>query len=158
MVDLTAAAAALTSLKSAYELAKAMGGIRDAVKFQEKAFELQREILAAQQNALNAQAEQSSLLDSIRLLEKQNSDARSWEKDRKRYELKTFGVGVFVYRLKPQKKNAEPIHLLCTNCFTKNRKSILQDLGGSGGGRRVRRCPSCMTTFTLPTDVLSVAG
>ena len=44
--------ATLSSLKSAYDIAKAMLDLREATAFQSKVFELQREILSAQQNCI----------------------------------------------------------------------------------------------------------
>jgi hypothetical protein len=59
MVDISAVAGLMTSLRSVVEITKAMKDVNDANVIQTKVFELTREIMAAQSCALEAQTAQS---------------------------------------------------------------------------------------------------
>ena len=69
MVDLTAITGMATSIRAAIEITKAMKDVRDANVMQTKVFELTREIMAAQNYAMEAMSAQSTLLTRIRELE-----------------------------------------------------------------------------------------
>lgn len=128
-------AAALTSLKAAAEIAKAMIGLHDAATIQAKIIELNREILSAQASALAANEAQSALLQRVGDLEKEIADMKAWETEREKYELKQVGErGAFAYTLKEQSGTSEPSHSLCPNCYEDGRKSILQPKLRSGLG------------------------
>lgn len=129
LVDIQSISAALSSLKAAGEIASALKDVRDATLVQGKVFDLQREILAAQQAAIGAQLGQTELLERIRQLEREKAELDGWQHEKDRYHLVDFGSGTFAYAVKEECRNGEPPHKLCPACFQKKQKSILQYQG-----------------------------
>jgi hypothetical protein len=142
MVDISAIAGALTSLKAASEMTKAMIGLRDAETFRNKAIELQSVVLEAQAGAAAAYATQSELANRIGELERKIMQFENWDAEKKRYELKAVYKGYLAYALKPEMAAGEPAHYLCPSCYQKGQKSILQEGYGSLGENRLA-CPDC---------------
>jgi len=147
MSDFAAFASAVTSLKAASDIAKALIGLRDTSAIQTKVIELQGEILAAQSSALAAQAEQSALLESKRQLEKEVADLKAWDAEKQKYKLVNisahFDGAAFVYTLKEDAGSPEPRHYLCANCFEDGRKAILQAEVRSPGRVTIFSCLRC---------------
>lgn len=141
--ELKAAGAAATSLKTALDMTKAFLDVKGAVEVQGKVFELQRVILAAQQDTFTAQEAQAALLARVRDLEKQIADLQTWDREKERYELAELTTGVLAYRLKPQPEKTEPDHWLCPNCFDSHKRSVLQKEQWSHGRLQVMVCNSC---------------
>jgi hypothetical protein len=151
MSEFQAVAATLTSIKAAGDLVSAFLDVRGAIQEQGKVFELQRVILAAHQSALASQEAQASLQERIRGLEKQISDFEIWNSEKTRYELVDVGSrgSVFAFRLKPEARGAEPLHLLCARCFEGRKRSILQATTELRMALRVHNCPECGTDYTF---------
>jgi hypothetical protein len=154
--ELRAAAAAVTSVKAAADLAKAFVDVKGAVNVQGKVFELQRVILAAQQDALAAQEAQAALLDRIRDLEKRISDSEAWEREKQRCELAEIGPGVFAYCLKADAQGSEPFHRICQRCSAKGQKFVLQHVGDHLGSEMLacQECGAKLTVHTAETERL----
>ena len=155
-------AAAISSLKSASEIAKAMLGLRDAGLIQTKTIELQREILSAYSSALNAKEAQSALFERIRDLEAKIVEMETWEREKERYKLTDYGGGTFAYALKEEDEAGEPPHRICAVCFQKKHKSILQFKFMSSIGRDHYECPECSRIFAFgeakPSEPVSRGG
>jgi hypothetical protein len=111
--------AGLGAVKAAFDLARGLKDINDATVRNAAIIELQRKILAVQQ-------EQSGLLDRTRELEHQIESLEAWESEKQRYDLRELPPGVFVYELKPSDATGEPPHKICQTCFQRRKKSILQ--------------------------------
>lgn len=77
MVDALTIGGALSSLKTAADIAKALLGLRDEMQIRNKVIELQSAILSAQSDALQSQAEQNNLLHRVRELEAENAQLKS---------------------------------------------------------------------------------
>jgi hypothetical protein len=119
-------AAALSSLKTAGDMAKALKDVHDATTVQGKVFELQRVILEAQGQAMEAREAQTALVDRVRDLEAELARLKTWDAEKTRYELKMIASGMFAYMLKPDQRGSEPPHWLCPNCFEEGKKSLFQ--------------------------------
>jgi hypothetical protein len=145
MVDMTAIGGMAISLRSAVEITKAMIDVRDANLIQTKAFELTREIIAAQSYALEAMATQSNLLTSKRELEEKISKLETWNTEKGRYQLKNIQTGVTVYALKEGMENGEEPHYLCPTCYNRRQKSILQRETHAMGRAVMQVCHECGT-------------
>lgn len=130
----------LSSLKSAADIARAMTEIRDATTVQTKAFELTREIIAAQQGTLSALAAQQSLLVELRELKDKIAQFEAWDSEKQRFELVDHGCGTYTRVLKADFANGEPKHQICAQCFEKGKKGLLQSRGRFHGREKV----SCM--------------
>ena len=123
-MDMGSIAAAIGSLKTASDLAKAFIGVRDSTVIQGKVIELQSAILAAQSSALAAQSEQFTLLNKVLQLEEEVAKARAWDAEKQKYELKRIYPGIVAYALKPETGGAEPRHWLCPNYETRSVLSV----------------------------------
>jgi hypothetical protein len=145
MVDMGSIAAAVTSLKAATDIAKAIFDIKASTEIQGKVIELQTVILAAQSSALAAQSDQFSLLERVRDLETHIADLEAWEAEKQRYELQQVSEGgsVFAYVLKLDAQGSEPPHQICAHCYGDGHKSILQTEYTDVGRWRVLMCNSC---------------
>ncbi len=115
-----------SSLKAATDIAKTMVGLRDETMFQTKAAELVSLIMSANSSALNAQMEQSALLQEKRALEEKLMKAENWHHEAQRYALREITPGAFVYALKQEMAEGEPPHTICANCYSGRRKTVLQ--------------------------------
>jgi hypothetical protein len=151
MLDIQSISVALSSLKAAGEMASALKDVRDATLLQSKVFDLQREILSAQQAAISAQIGQSEMIAKIRQLEREKAELESWNQEQARYHLIDFGSGTFAYVLKDDSRNGEPSHRLCPACFQKKQKSILQFERLNHLKQEKTCCPCCKTVFDLGT-------
>ena len=132
--------AGLSALKTAFDLAKGLKDINDTATRNAAVIDLQEKILAAQQA-------QSTLIERLGALEKELTNFETWSAEKERYELTQVDNGVFVYALKPGIKTGEPPHLLCTNCYQQNKKSLLQATQQLKGRHRVHVCPACKSEF-----------
>ena len=93
---------------------------------------MQDTVIAAQRAALEAQATQTRLALHVDELEKQIASLGNWTQEAARYELAdtydTSAVGIkTAYRLRHEaKREDEPTHWICPNCYEDSVKSILQ--------------------------------
>ena len=94
--------------------------------------------MAAQGTALEAQVTQTRLASRVDQLERDIASFGNWTKEAVRYELANTGdttqVGIKIaYRLRYEaKREGEPIHWICPNCYEDSVKSVLQQMGGLG--------------------------
>lgn len=150
MVDITAIGGALSSLKMAYEITKAMKDLDDATKVQGIVFELQRVILEAQGSAIEARETHSMQVDRIRELEKEVADFKAWNAEKQNYDLKSIEGGAFAYMLKPDMRGSEPAHWLCQHCYENGKKMLLQAQGRTPDKQQtIYKCPSCKSTLNV---------
>lgn len=148
MPDLTAIAAALTSLKAAKDIGEAMVGIRDNATFQTRLVEFQSKLIEANSAALAVQEERSALLDRIRELEKELCELKSLRAEMARYRLEMLPLGKYVRALKPDEVNEDPSHYACDVCFRRDRISILHQDEPAQGTYKLR-CYECGTVLTV---------
>lgn len=148
MPDLAAISSAATGLQAAGQIIKSLVSLKIGADVQAKVIELQAVIFAAQGDALTAQSEQFALAQRVRDLEAEVAQAKAWEAQKERYELKEFPTGVFAYVLKPEAGGTEPPHRICPNCYEDGHKSILQCVRKEHGGELVE-CHRCNKSFHL---------
>lgn len=138
----------LGKLETAYNLTKDLLNLRDAVAMQERVFELQAQILAAQREALESNQAQTANINKIRALEEEVARLKAWDAEKERYQLQE-ASGVLFYVLRPEHQGAEPFHQMCANCFDQGKKSKLQATPEIKLGRRVHLCPLCKTNYAF---------
>jgi hypothetical protein len=139
-------AAAITGIRSALEVTKAMIGLRDAEAFRLKSIELQGLILESLDKAIIAREDYATQLDEIRALKAEVADLKAWDAEKQRYELKMFGISAMAYMLKPEARGTEIPHWLCPNCYEQGKKSFFQGRPITAAGRRMYICHSCRGT------------
>lgn len=149
-MDITLIQSAITSLKSAAEIANGMMQLKSLGDVQGKVIELQGAILTAQSSALAANGEQAAMLEKIRSLGEELARAKAWEEQRQRYALTSIlGGAGFVYSLRGDKSNGEPPHFICAKCYEDSERRILQQ--ASERGFPYWFCPKCDTRLQSHT-------
>jgi hypothetical protein len=144
IADMTLIQGAISSLKTATDIAKGLLHLQSLAEVQGKVIELQSAILAAQSSALAAQSEQSAVIQRVRDLEEEIARVKAWEETKQRYQLIAPWTGFYVYALKKSCKESEPPHWICARCYEDGMKSLLQDIDKFD--RRlvhVTLCPRC---------------
>jgi hypothetical protein len=136
-------AAAITGLRSALDITKAMVGLRDAEAFRTKSIELQSIIMDAYDKGITAREAQSEQLNRIGTLEAEVARLKNWDAEKDNYELKKCGEGSVAFMLKPNMRGSEPPHWLCPNCFSNRKKSFLNSTGASQQRGWVYKCSVC---------------
>jgi hypothetical protein len=129
----------LGALKSAFDIAKGLKDVDDAVRRNSAVIELQEKILAAREA-------QSALLDRVSELEAELGRFEKWEREKQRYELKSVGFGCFAYMLREGERGNDPPTWICTNCYEHGHKALMQCIMKPGRGQ-VWTCPSCKNTI-----------
>jgi hypothetical protein len=128
----------LSSLKSAFDIAKGLKDIDNATIRNAAVIELQEKILSARED-------QTTLLDRVGALEAEVAALKAWDADKARYKLHQIQTGVFVYALKEGMEQGEEPHYLCPTCYQNHKKSILQQETLSVGRVVVQICHECDT-------------
>lgn len=141
-------AAALTSLKHAMDLAKAMKDLSSAEAFNARALEMQALLGQALGEVVVAREAQSEQLDRIHALEAEVAHLKAWDAEKKNYELKQLWSGAMTYMLKPEARGAEPAHWLCPNCYTQGRKSFFQPTDRHKNRNTTFVCSGCKSEIT----------
>ena len=136
-------------LKTAGETAQKLISLRDTAKFGDAIIELQAQIMAAQHGALAAQQREAAMAEEIRGLKTRMAELETWDAEKQRYELTDFGSGTFAYLLKSDMSSGEPEHRLCTACYQKGHKSILQFRYRTATKQDKFACPVCKTNVLL---------
>lgn len=131
--------AAIQGTKTAIELVKAAHGLSNYSELLTAVTAVQIKLTDAIASELASQEKQAMLAERVRELEKRISEIEDWKSQIQRYMLFQFSTGALVYALKPEQKNGEPMHYLCTACVDKKKKTTLQPQG------RVLYCPECKT-------------
>jgi hypothetical protein len=84
----------LGKLKTAYDLAKDLVNLHDATVRQGKVAELQRQILDAQQSAIDANQERATLMETIGQLKGKVAHLEAWNTEKNRYRKVEVAPGV----------------------------------------------------------------
>ena len=147
-MDMGTISAAVSSLKTAGEIAKALIQTNNLAEIQAKSIDLNYKIIEAQQQLLEANETQRELLEKIRALQAQIQSMNNWETEKRRYELISPFPGCVVYALLKSASNGVAPHYICTSCYQKGQASILQARPGViGKGREAGCsryvCPTC---------------
>lgn len=145
-MDIGAIQGALTSLKTAADILKAMAGLKITTEVQSNIIELQSVILEAQGNAIEATTAQYQLIERIRALEADLASRDNWGNESQRYALVAmWGGAAQAYALKQAAANGESPHLLCPQCFAAGRKGMLAPVNRNGEVYYV--CPGCKNSI-----------
>ncbi len=154
-MDIASITAAISSLKAAKEIAQALLEMKSLGDVQAKVIDLQTQILSAQSSALDAQSEQFELRQRIAEIERQLSELKSWATERQRYELKAVASERYAYVLKAEHRGSEPEYWLCSNCFDRGERSIMQ-LGPHSQYGKQYQCPRCNHMIAIELKSLSI--
>jgi hypothetical protein len=142
----TEAIAGLGAIKTAFDMAKALENIHEAVARDRAVIDLQREILAAQQA-------QFALVDRLRDLEKELAKFEDWETEKTRYYLRDYGGATLAYELKGAPPGGEPPHRICPACYQNRKKGLLQSRGLNAYRQEIVKCTGCDKELELGSRV-----
>ncbi|MBR0722062.1 hypothetical protein JQ612_07845 [Bradyrhizobium manausense] len=146
-------AAAVTGIRAALDITKAMVGLRDAEAFRAKSIELQGVVLDAFEKAIEAREAYSVQADRIRALETEVADLKTWDAEKQKYELKPIGQASMARILKPDARGTEHPHWLCPNCFERGKKTLLHNSNRIERGHLLVACNECKLTLPVNRDV-----
>lgn len=104
-------------------------------------------VIELQERIFTAHATQTALLERVDDLEKKVAKFEKWESEKERYELKQLGAAFVAYVLKKPERHMATAHAICTNCYERGFKSILQSNGETNVYLHKFVCPSCKATF-----------
>ena len=135
--------AAVTSAKTALDIAKAAHGLSNYNELVAAVSEVNAKLMDATVVALASLEKQSSLASEVSDLKESLRKIENWESQMKRYSLHAFPTGALAHALQPGMENGEPMHYLCTACVDKKKKTTLQPNG------RVLHCPECNTNIYM---------
>lgn len=130
--------AGISAFSEMFGIAQAIRKLDDTVKRNEAVSDLWEKIISAQTRYTAAIEQVGQLEEKLRRFE-------TWEAEKERYELKNLDRGFFAYVLKPGMENGEPPHAICTNCYQRGIKSILQSSGHVIVHEHFWFCPACNT-------------
>jgi Zn finger protein HypA/HybF involved in hydrogenase expression len=123
LAEIGSALGALQTAENILNTFKSLGSDKERSA---KLIELNRQIMATQTSAIQANAAQTALIERIRELEKTIADFETWDTEKQRYELKAIASGSFVYALKADAQVSEPVHYICQTCYENRKKRVLQ--------------------------------
>lgn len=106
--------------------AKRLRDTREEAKVNEIAIYLQGIILDLQSELMLIQSSYQDILREKEDLKVALSKQEKWNDEKSQYWMRQVGLGVFVYSLKPEHRTEELDHWLCTHCYNKGQKSIMQ--------------------------------
>jgi len=144
MPDLIAIGQGLNAAKALFDIGKTMLGLRDSAQLLEATVEFNQQLLTVQRALLDAQAEQTALVQNISALEKEIADLKALDHEKEKYELKKVRRGI-AYTLKPEAQGTEPPHFICAQCYDDGKRSIMQNFNPATPP--AYKCNRCGNTF-----------
>ena len=150
-VDVATISVGLQSLKSAFEIGKALLNLGLSVQVQDRIREMNEKILAAQESAIASRDYQSTLLKQIGELEKHITQLETWDAEAQTYQLtnvrnpRHIMGSAFAYKPKEGTHTTEPSHFICAKCYEERHKSILHEQDLYPGSCQALICSRCNT-------------
>jgi hypothetical protein len=150
-------AAAIGAFKTLTDLLKAAKGLSNYNEVVAAVSEVNGRLLDANSAALQAQGEQSKLLNEVIELKKKLAEVEDWNKRIGRYRLHKFETGTLAYMLRPDMAEGDPEHYICASCADRGHISKLQPLGSTQ-----LQCHPCDFTIRIeekkPLPKTSIGG
>ena len=150
-MDFTSVSAAVTSANTLINIAKTMFDVAKQKGFTEHISKFQDELITLQSKLLAAQQEQSELIQIKNKIEKKLIEYENWKNIKSQYELKELAPQVYVYSMKKDIKNTEPMHWLCCKCFDINHKKSILQYFDTVEGYRIHKCFECKNDIQIYT-------
>jgi hypothetical protein len=142
MEPLLAISTAISSAKTAFDLAKGISSINTTLEMNQKTIELQSIILSLQQSLIEVQ-------QAFVVIEKKLAEHNEWEDISKRYNLIEPAPGKYIYSLRNEYESKDnPNHWLCPNCYKDKKPSIMQTYKKDQYWH-LSKCPSCNFNISI---------
>lgn len=145
---ITETISAVSGIKTALDIAKGLSALKNEIEVNQAVIDIQQVLLDAQQASFEDKQLIANLTRQLVAAEEARKSVDQWELEKQRYVLTKSELGAFTYNLRPEAANGDVPHRLCTNCFVKDRKSILHTKRKHSGGEVVI-CHECKTEITL---------
>jgi hypothetical protein len=149
-MDMTLITGTVSGLKAASDIAKSFLDIKKLSDINGKVVELQSVILSAQSSAIEANSAQFAMIEDIRALKEEITRMKEWDREKQRYVLVSPWDGFFAYATKKDSAGVEPPHWICTKCYEKGMKSILDQRRRNALGFWYCVCPVCNSQNDSP--------
>ena len=144
----------LDSIKSTIEIIPHFKSSSPGSLVNKNSIKLENDILNAQNALSKIQLSYNNLVQEKNSLERELIRQKQWDEEKKEYILKRIGKGGFVYS-HPDSFITIDLgrYWLCTNCFDKGEKSILQiSHKGRQGNPNTWKCFSCELAMQVEYD------
>lgn len=155
---MTAAAAAFSSVKTAYDIAKAANSLQVSTEVRLAITEMLDKLLDAKVQAHDAFEKENALLQQVRDLEAEIARIKTQAAELENYEPRIFHPGVTTYMLKASLAANKPPEKLCQNCYAKGEKAVLNPTNRVEQRYRLHICPSCKTEYWMSGEEMETAG
>jgi hypothetical protein len=146
--------AAISSAKTALEIAKAANGLANYNELVAAVSEVNSKLMAATAVALASQEKQAELAEQLAALKEELRSLRDWKSVAKNYTLQAVGVKKehFAQVYKPAIPTSTARHWACTKCFREQKLYIL-----NAHERHCYKCPNCGTEIApiIPGGMLA---
>ncbi|MBD8556311.1 hypothetical protein IFT84_17525 [Rhizobium sp. CFBP 8762] len=141
--------AAITSLKTAFDIAKSINDLVKNAEVQAAVMGLQQKILEAQSSALSANERDDQLRRQIEALSAEVTSLKNWDAEKAKYDLLELDPGFYGFVLKDEERGQQPYFALCPNCFEANKKSILHQSPDLNVNLRTWSCAACNSSYGI---------
>lgn len=132
----------VATLKTAADLVSSFNKLKSETELLQAKSELLQLIYQARIDIMELQAEQTALLSRCADLENQLLERENFAHEKQHCRLHRFESGGLVYRFQPTSGGNIPVHDLCTHCYQRGIKSILQFSGYLDDFHKYT-CPAC---------------
>lgn len=118
--------AAVSALKSTYEVAKVAVQGRDEAKIQAAVSEIGGKLLDVTLAGVTAAEKVAELAAQLQAMRDELGELKRKQAERDRYTLMEVSEGGYVYYFEPSEGEVTPPHYVCQICFDKGVKSVMQ--------------------------------
>lgn len=127
-MDISLLTAALTGIKTSYEMGVAAVGLRDANKIASAVSQINDQLLKDRENLILFSEKLMVMKEQLMHAQEENRELKAAAKERSNYALVKLASGNFVLQSKVDVNEAstEPMHYVCQPCFDFGRKAVLQ--------------------------------
>lgn len=136
------------------KLASDLVSASDTTKRNAQLIEFQHALIQYGALIASVQQENATLVAQKRDAEEELERMKAWSTEKQRYKLAAPFAGCMVYALQKAMSGGEPAHYLCTACYQKGQRSILQAHEGAPKKNAISysvfECPACGAEATTP--------
>lgn len=144
------------AIKSAVGAAREIQNLTVDYAVKEKTHNLLDKLMDVQMQQMSLQELLIAAKERIVELENEKEKQEKWESEAAKYELIQPTAGSLIYRLKKTESINQPTIYLCTSCYEKGKKSILQfsKMAGAYSGIADLNCHECNARYQIPAETL----
>lgn len=144
------------AIKGAVGAAREIQAISVDYAVKEKTHSLLDKLMDVQMQQMTQQELLIAAKERIIELEDEKKDKENWESEAAKYELIQPTAGSLIYRIKASEQGSQPTIYLCTSCYGKRKKSVLQffKLTSMSSSTANLKCHECDASYQIPAVTL----